>query len=82
MSSLRRSGEFRMPVPGSAAEASVGEASSITTFAHALMVPRRHRRICRIDKNRDGETAVAHGLVLEKNHAAGRFIRGGRTANA
>ena len=79
MISLRRSGEFGMPVPGSAGEASAGEASSITTFAHGSASASAHLSD---RQNRDGETAVAHGLVLEKNHAVGRFVRRGHTANA
>ena len=79
MISLRGGGEVGMPVPGSAGEASAGEASSITTCSHGSASASAHV----LDRqNREGETAVAHGLVLEKNHAVGRFVRRGRTANA
>jgi hypothetical protein len=68
-----------MPVPGPAAEASAGVASSITGFAHDFASALAHLSD---GQNNDGETAVAHGLVLEKNHPVGRLVRRGRTANA
>jgi hypothetical protein len=79
MISLRRSGEFGMPVPGSAAEASAGGASSITAFARG---PPQASANLSDRQNRDGETAVDHSLFLEKNHPVGRLVGRGRTANA